>query len=129
MRDGGDDVDSGNTYYDNLLRGVAEGHCSMGDVDAALARSLKVRFELGLFDSSADQPLTRLTSSDVGTAAAARLNLRATAESLVLLKHARGPVSGSGGGGGGGGSGGGGGLGCLHRLLLRRLQLLQLLLG
>ena len=58
VRDGGDDVDSGNTYYDNLLRGVAEGHCSMGDVDAALARSLKVRFELGLFEAKAqEQPL------------------------------------------------------------------------
>jgi len=36
VRDGGDDIDSGNTYYDNLLNGVAAGHCAMEDVDAAV---------------------------------------------------------------------------------------------
>ena len=91
IKDGHDDIDSGNTYYNNLLKGVNASYCSMADVDGALARSLKVRFELGMFDSAEDQPLTKLTSADVGTPAAAELNLKATAESIVLLKNAGGP--------------------------------------
>ena len=85
MRDGGDDVDSGNTYYSSLLDGVSQGYCTMADVDAAVANTLKVRFELGLFDPPATQPLTQLGSKDVGTKEAAALNLRAAASSLVLL--------------------------------------------
>ena len=50
VKDGGDDVDSGNTYFSHLLEGVQAGYCSMADVDAAVANTLKVRFELGLFD-------------------------------------------------------------------------------
>ena len=87
VKDGGDDVDSGNTYYENLLRGVELGYCSMDDVDQAVKNTLKVRFELGLFDPTANQPLTKLNSKDVGTDAAAELNLRASAESMVLLKN------------------------------------------
>ena len=34
-------------YYDNLLKGVAAGHCSMEDVDAAVGNTLTGRMELG----------------------------------------------------------------------------------
>ena len=88
VKDGGDDVDSGNTYFSHLLEGVQAGYCSMADVDAAVANTLKVRFELGLFDDPSKQPLAQLGAKDVGTNASSRLNLRATAESLVLLKNA-----------------------------------------
>ena len=87
IRDGGDDIDSGNTYYANLLDGVRDNYCTMSDVDAALRNTMTVRFELGLFDNQAEQPLAQLGSKDVGTVASAKLNLRATAESLVLLKN------------------------------------------
>ena len=80
---GEDDVDSGNTYYDHLLEGVQAGFCSMEDVDKAIKHTMKVRFELGLFDPAEDQPLTKLASKDVGTAAAAQLNLRATARLIT----------------------------------------------
>ena len=60
----------------------------MADVDAAVANTLKVRFELGLFDDPSKQPLAQLGAKDVGTNASSQLNLRATAESLVLLKNA-----------------------------------------
>jgi beta-glucosidase-like glycosyl hydrolase len=86
IRDGGDDVDSGNTYYNHLTDGVNAGFCTMDDVDAAVRNTLTVRFELGLFDGN-DGPLSHLGSADVGTNASAELNLRATAESLVLLKN------------------------------------------
>jgi beta-glucosidase-like glycosyl hydrolase len=42
---------------------------------------------MGLFDPTDGQPLTKLNSSSIGSAAAAALNLRGTAESLVLLKN------------------------------------------
>ena len=86
VRDGGDDVDSGNTYYSHLADGVKAGFCTMDDVDAAVRNTLTVRFELGLFDGNIG-PLSNLGSGDVGTNASAELNLRATAESLVLLKN------------------------------------------
>jgi hypothetical protein len=88
IRDGGDDIDSGNTYFQYLQGGVDAGHCQMSDVDVAIRNTLRVRFEMGLFDPVRDQPLTRLNSSAIGTAEAAALNIRATAESLVLLKNA-----------------------------------------
>lgn len=87
VREGADDVDSGNTYYNALLDGVRQGLCSMTDVDGAVRNTLRVRFELGLFDPPSAQPLTRLGSAAVGSATSASLNLRATAESLVLLKN------------------------------------------
>lgn len=90
VRDGGDDIDSGNTYYNHLLEGVAAGHCSMSDIDNAIKNTLKVRFELGLFDPVSSQPLAQLGSSAISTVEAAQLNLRASAESLVLLKNERG---------------------------------------
>ncbi len=49
VRDGQCDIDSGNTYYDNLLEGVQRGLCTMGDVDRAVFNTLKIRFDLGLF--------------------------------------------------------------------------------
>jgi beta-glucosidase-like glycosyl hydrolase len=35
VKDGQCDIDSGNTFYNGLLKGVKEGHCSMADVDRA----------------------------------------------------------------------------------------------
>lgn len=87
VKAGGDDIDSGNTYYNSLLQGVGAGLCTMADVDAAVRNTLRVRFEMGLFDPPDAQPLTKLGSEAVGTAESAALNLRATAESLVLLKN------------------------------------------
>ena len=90
VRDGGCDIDSGNTYADSLLKGVSEGHCTMADVDAALYNTMKVRFELGLFDPIADQPLWKLGADDIGTDTSAALNLRAAQESLVLVQNPAG---------------------------------------
>jgi hypothetical protein len=40
VRDGGDDIDSGNTYFNFLAAGVANGYCAMKDVDVALRNTL-----------------------------------------------------------------------------------------
>ena len=82
VKDGGDDVDSGNTYFSHLLEGVQAGYCSMADVDAAVANTLKVRFELGLFDDPSKQPLAQLGAKDVGTNASSRLNVSAATVGL-----------------------------------------------
>lgn len=87
VKNGQCDIDSGNTYYDNLLQGVQEGHCSMQDVDRALFNTLRVRFELGLFDPTADQPYWKLGAGDIGTDNAKELNLEAAQASLVLLSN------------------------------------------
>ena len=80
IKEGGCDVDSGSTYFTSLLNATAAGLCSMDDVDRAVFNSLRVRFELGLFDKKEDQPLWRLGQGDIGTAESAELNLRAAEE-------------------------------------------------
>ena len=90
IRDGGDDINSGNTYYSHLLQGVSEGLCSMADIDAAVRNTLRLRFELGLFERPevrAQLPWHTLGSADIGSTAATAINRQATAESLVLLKN------------------------------------------
>jgi beta-glucosidase-like glycosyl hydrolase len=97
---GGTDIDSGNTYYNFLLKGVnasranssARFACTMQDVDRALFNSLRVRFELGLFDArdvENNKWWALSAEKDIGTAAGAALNRRAAAESLVLLQNPR----------------------------------------
>jgi len=90
LQQGGCDVDSGNTFNSSLLNATEAGLCTMDDVDRALFNSLRVRFELGLFDKTDDQPLWKLGQGDIGTDASAHLNLRAAEESLVLLQNPNG---------------------------------------
>ncbi len=78
---------SGNTYYDNIALGLNQSKCSMQDVDRALFNSIRVRFELGLFDPTGDQPYWRYGAGDIGTAKARALNQRAAESSLVLLHN------------------------------------------
>jgi beta-D-xylosidase 4 len=87
VRTGSCDIDSGNTYCDSLQEGVKAGHCSQADVDRAVSRTLRTRFELGLFDPTDDQPYWKLGADDIGTAAAKALNLRLAQSSLVLLQN------------------------------------------
>ena len=54
-------------------------------MDRALFNSFRVRFDLGLFDDSAKQPMARYGEERVGTEESKRLNLRAAEASLVLL--------------------------------------------
>ena len=57
MTEGWCDINSGDTFKESLAEGVSQGHCTWEDVDHALARTLAVRFRLGLFDDRAKQPL------------------------------------------------------------------------
>ena len=87
VSEGGCDIDSGNTYNDGLMEGVAQNLCDISSVDQALFNTFRVRFELGLFDPIEDQPLWKLGEQDIGTDAAKALNLEIAASSLVLLQN------------------------------------------
>jgi len=69
------------------LPALAAGLIAREDVDVALAHTLRMRFQMGLFDPPAAQPYWSQPLSAVGAPAAAALNLLATQESMVLLKN------------------------------------------
>jgi beta-D-xylosidase 4 len=87
LRDGQTDVCSGGIYSDNLLPALDAGLIAREDIDLALYHTFRMRFQMGLFDPPAAQPYWSLPLSSVGTPAALALNLLATQESMVLLKH------------------------------------------
>jgi beta-glucosidase-like glycosyl hydrolase len=81
------DINSGDTFKKSLAEGVASGHCTWADVDRALARTLSVRFKLGLFGDRATQPLTKLGLEEVGSDAGTELAVDAAAQSMTLLER------------------------------------------
>jgi len=85
--DGRCDINSGAVYHDSLLGGVKKGFCGMADVDRALYNTLKLRFELGLFDPIENQPYWHVSPSQIATPQAKDLNLLSALESMVLLKN------------------------------------------
>ena len=91
LTSGRTDINSGSTYKNHLLDAVAARKCPMTVVDAALTNTLRVRFELGLFDRTDATPrhreLNALDLDVVGTAASGALSRLAARESLVLLTN------------------------------------------
>lgn len=81
------DIDSGSVYNSYLLQAVNESLVSMADVDNALYNTLRMRFELGLFDPIGDQPYWHIPPEAVNTPESQALNLFATQQSMVLLKN------------------------------------------
>jgi beta-D-xylosidase 4 len=87
----GTDIDSGNTYLDNLIPAVQQKLINMSSIDLALYHTLKLRFELGLFDPIEDQPYWHVSPDVVNTAESQAFNLFATQSTFVLLKN-DGPI-------------------------------------
>jgi beta-glucosidase-like glycosyl hydrolase len=87
--DGKCGINSGNTFYNYLNDAVEEGLLTMDDVEVELAKSLKLRFDLGLFDPIEDQPLWNSISPevDIGNSDAHSLSRLISEQSLVLLKN------------------------------------------
>lgn len=56
-------------------------------VDDAMRRTLKLRFELGLFDPIDDQPYWHVAPSEVGKTESKQLSLELTRKSIVLLQN------------------------------------------
>lgn len=84
----GCDLNCGSVYCSSLLDAVHMGLCSEADVDRALARLLRTRFRLGMFDPEERVPFSRIPLSVVGCDAHRQLALQAAQASLVLLKNA-----------------------------------------
>ena len=83
----GCDLECGKAYRDQLERAVADGSVSEADVDRALARVLRARFRLGMFDPPERNPYAAIPMSVVDGPEHHKLALAAARESLVLLKN------------------------------------------
>jgi len=77
-------------YHDHVLSAVAENTVSMDVVNLALFRTLKLRFELGLFDPIEDQPYWHVSPDEVSKPANQASNVLSTLESMVLLSNPKG---------------------------------------
>lgn len=78
---------TGSPYMDEAARAVRTGALTRGQLDAAVARALRVRFRLGLFDPIDDQPLWRIPPTAVRAPEHERLARELSAQSLVLLQN------------------------------------------
>jgi len=72
------------SFSEKMHRALAQGDIQQARVDEAVRRILKVKFEIGLFDSAT---IDRSSVKDVGSASHRELAQRAVRESLVLLKN------------------------------------------
>jgi beta-glucosidase len=77
-------VPSDYSFSDNLIALVKEGAVPQSRIDEAVRRILRVKFELGLFESPGPDPNLK---SKFGSAAARAVSLQAARESLTLLKN------------------------------------------
>lgn len=86
MTNGTTDVCSGPDYIQHIPTAVAEGSLRQSTVDDALARTLTLRFQLGLFDPPA-APFSDLRLSDVQSPESVARAREAAAQGIVLLKN------------------------------------------
>ncbi|GMF37036.1 unnamed protein product [Phytophthora fragariaefolia] len=83
----GTDIDSGKAYEECLQQLVQSNQLDVKVVDDALRRTLKLRFELGLFDPIDNQPYWQVPPSEVNTDVAKKLSLDLARKSIVLLQN------------------------------------------
>ena len=82
----GTDLECG-TSYKSLLQSMEKGLISEADLDAALTRILRGRFELGMFDPEESMPWANLDASVISNAEHTALAEKAAREAMVLLKN------------------------------------------
>lgn len=90
VRDGleaGCDIDSGNTYRDNLATAVNTSLVDIKYARESLMRTYKMRFLLGLFDPNVTNPYRDITTDVVGSADHQATSLLAARKSMVLLQN------------------------------------------
>ena len=81
VRDGleaGCDIDSGTTYSDNVAEAVSSGLVDKQYSDAALFRSYKMRYKLGLFDPNVSSECVPKDHNTGGWASSLASHLRAS---------------------------------------------------
>jgi beta-glucosidase len=82
----GDDLCCG-TDYNSLTRAVKAGLISEAEINVAVERLFKARFQLGLFDPPEKVPFAQIPISQNDTPAHAAVALKVAQKSLVLLKN------------------------------------------
>jgi len=82
----GTDLDCGGEYS-SLPKAVAQGLLKEADLDAALTRLFKARFQLGMFDPPSMVPFNQIPLSENDSPSHRRLALDVARESIVLLKN------------------------------------------
>ncbi len=82
----GDDLCCG-TDYNSLMRAAKDGLVSAGEIDTALGRVLKARFQLGMFDPPSMVPYAQIPFSENNSPEHEALSLEVARESMVLLKN------------------------------------------
>eukprot|EP01006_Ploeotia_vitrea_P031305 TRINITY_DN63623_c0_g1_i1.p1 TRINITY_DN63623_c0_g1~~TRINITY_DN63623_c0_g1_i1.p1 ORF type:complete len:768 (+),score=83.27 TRINITY_DN63623_c0_g1_i1:22-2325(+) len=93
----GTDVDSHlpdtpvlNPYYEKLTQAVKDGKVQESTVDTALARTYRLRFQLGLFDPHSGSPYFKYGFNDIATPASQQAARDAALQSMVLLQNNQG---------------------------------------
>ena len=84
----GVDVDLGASGFAALKKSVEEGKVSIATLDAAVARVLKLKFEMGLFENPFVKPET--AKKEVRNTEHIKLAKEVAAESIVLLENKKG---------------------------------------
>jgi len=86
----GDDLECGfaqGQAFPALVDAVHQGLVKETELDTALRRLFRARFQLGMFDPPSSFPYGRLAMNEVNSADHRQLSLRAARESMVLLKN------------------------------------------
>jgi beta-glucosidase len=73
--------------YPALVQAVQQKLITEAELDTALTRLFRARFELGMFDPPASYTYGRIPFSEVNSAEHRQLSLKAARESMVLLKN------------------------------------------
>lgn len=81
----GVDVDLGGDAYMNLCDALKEGRISAAAVDSAVARVLRLKFEMGLFENPYVDP--KIAAKEVRSAESVNLARRVAQSGVVLLKN------------------------------------------
>ena len=82
------DLECGNDIYANhLLKAYNSGLVSKESIDIAAGRVLTARFKLGIFDSTENNPYTKISPDVIGSKKHQNLALEASKQSIVLLKN------------------------------------------
>mmetsp|Transcript_18741 Transcript_18741/g.36126 ORF Transcript_18741/g.36126 Transcript_18741/m.36126 type:complete len:757 (+) Transcript_18741:2-2272(+) len=84
----GTDIEAGSNYFNiSAADAIASGLVEESYLDAACKRTLKQRFELGLFDSVDKVEWTKIPAEAIGAKEHQKLSYEAALQGLVLLKN------------------------------------------
>ena len=83
----GTDINCGHEEYNHLIQAVHDGLIQESEIDTAVRRLFRARFDLGMFDPASQVAYARLPFSEVDSAPHRELALQTARESMVLLKN------------------------------------------